>query len=128
MKKLFIVGALLGLFGTSHVFASDVENVNVVVEQTGLVTAKDHVDYWITNQYIESGYGKRYLCFTVNWKYTGDRERPYIAFQVTISNGVSFLDSAIGIGEGSRDYKIEIDQYSTSSYNISVVGSDGSPA
>lgn len=109
-------------------FASEVENVNVPVEQAGVVAAEDHVDYWVTNIRTEPDFGKSYLYFTVNWKYTGDREYPHIAFMVYISSGMhtdSFLDSAIGIKAGSRDYKIEVS--GSGSYNVTVNGSDGSP-
>lgn len=127
MKKLLILGAFLGLFGTSNVFASEVENVNVPMEQVGVVTAEDHVDYWVTNIRTESEFGKYYLNFTVNWKYTGDREYPHIAFMVYIFEDQyerkSFLDSAIGIKEGSRDYKIEMSSYGN--YSVTVNGSDG---
>lgn len=129
MKQLFILIALLGLLGTSNMFASEVENVNVPVEQAGVVAAEDHVDYWVTNMCQESDLGKSYLCFTVNWKYTGDREYPHIAFMVYIYEGQyerqSFLDSAIGIKEGSRDYKINVT--SNANYRVEVNGSDGRP-
>lgn len=86
-------------------------------------------NYWVTNVRTIPETNGSYLYFTVNWKYTGNRPNPAIAFMVYIYNGSSlensFQDSAYGIREGSRDYKIKV--FSNTSYSVVVNGSDGGP-
>lgn len=130
MRKVLFLGALLGLFSTSSVIASESEIVNVPVEITSATNVyEDNVNYWVTNVHMESDYGGPYLCFTVHWEYTGSRPNPHIAFMVHIyvdtSLRDSFLDSAIGTSAGSRDYKIKVT--SNANYQIVVDGSDGKP-
>lgn len=128
MRKVLFLCLLLGLFSMNNAIASEVEKMDVPVEQTDMAVVEDHVDYWVTNVHKESEFGDYYLYFTVHWEYTGERQYPHIAFMVYISDGLntnSFLDSAIGIKAGSRDYKIKVSGYG--SYDVSVNGSDGSP-
>lgn len=129
MRKVLFLVALLGLFVTSNVIASELENASVPVEIANEMNAyEDHVDYKVTNVRTESDYGGPYLYFTVSWEYTGTRPNPHIAFMVYIYEDQylrdSFLDSAIGIRAGSRDYKIKVT--SNTRYQVVVSGSDGS--
>ena len=58
MKKLLILGAFLGLFGTSSIFASEVENVNASMEQVNVaVDYVDGVNYWVTDMHMDYGAG-----------------------------------------------------------------------
>lgn len=130
MRKVLFLGALLGLFSTSNMIASELENINIPVEITSVIKAnEDNVNYWVTNVRTIPETNGSYLYFTVNWEYTGNRPNPAIAFMVYIYNGSSlensFQDSAYGIREGSRDYKIKV--FSNTSYSVVVNGSDGGP-
>lgn len=127
MKKLFILGVLLGLFGTSNVFASEVENVNVPVAVTNEIS-ENLAKYWATNVYYDANSaGGPYVRFTINWKYTGTHNAD-IAFIVYVYNSsnvlvTEFQDSAYGIAEGSRDYKIKVDREDI--YHVKVNGWEG---
>lgn len=132
MKKVFFLFALLGLFGTSNVFASEVENVNVSVEQAGVLPAYvDGVNYWVADTHTEYNNDGLNLYFTVHWEYTGNRPHPaQIAYMVYVYDGTSsvtsFQDSApYGSTVGSKVYKIKVDREVY--YRIEVKGSDGSP-
>lgn len=132
MKQLFLLVALLGLFGTSNVFASEVENVNVpVVEQASVAEGYEYgVNYWVTDTGMDHSAGGPYYSFTVHWEYTGNHPNPaQIAYMVYVydrtSLVTSFLDSApYGSTIGSKEYKIKVnrDVY----YRIEINGSDGS--
>lgn len=132
MKQLFILVALLGLFGTINVFASEVENINVPVEQASVTEAYvDGVNYWVTDKYMDYSGVDPYFCYTVHWEYIGNRPNPFqIAYMVYVYDGnnlvTSFLDSApYGSKVGSKKYKIKVDR--DVYYRIEINGSDGSP-
>lgn len=133
MKQFFILVALLGLLGTSNVFASEVENVNVPIGQASVTEAYvDGVNYWVTDKRMDYSGGGPYFSFTVHWEYTGNRPNPaQIAYMVYVYNSnnlvTSFQDSApYGSTVGSKVYKIKVDR--DVYYQIEVNGSDGSPS
>lgn len=132
MKQLFILVALLGLLGTSNVFASEVENVNEPVNQASMTESYvDGVNYWVTDAHMDYSAGGPYYSFTVHWEYVGNRPNPdNIAYMVYVYNGTSlvtsFQDSApFGSKVGSKGYKIKVDR--DVYYRIEVNGSDGRP-
>lgn len=130
MKQLFILLALLGLLGTSNVFASEVKNVNVPVDQASMTEAYvNGVNYWVTDKRMDYSAAGPYFCYTVNWEYIGNHPNPsQIAYMVYVYDGnslvTSFLDSApFGSKAGSKEYKIKVDR--SVYYQIVVNGSDG---
>ena len=130
MKKLLILGAFLGLFGTSSIFASEVENVNALMEQVNVaVDYVDGVNYWVTDMHMDYGAGGPYFSYKVHWEYVGNRPNPsQFAYMVYVYDGTSvvtsFLDSApYGSKVGSKEYKIKVDREVY--YRIEVNGSDG---
>lgn len=132
MRKVLFLCVLLSLFSMNNAIASEVEKMDVPVEQASMTDGYvDGVNYWVTDKHMDYSGVDPYFCYTVHWEYIGNRSNPdQIAYMVYVYNDnylvTSFLDSApYGSKVGSKEYKIKVDRQVY--YRIEINGSDGSP-